>query len=80
MKDVIWPLLAGTLFVVGILTGKILTETTYELKEASMTAMCYETKSWEAYVAKEGDDYVCFKQQKYNKRIIRYSIVERDIE
>jgi hypothetical protein len=80
MKDFIWPLLAGALFVVGIVVGKVLTETTHELKAASMTSMCYETKSWEAYVAKEGEDYVCFKQQKFNKRIIRYSIVERDIE
>jgi len=80
MKDFIWPLLAGALFVVGIVTGKVLTETTHELKEASMTAMCYETKSWEAYVAKEGADYVCFKQQKFNKRIIKYAIVEKDFE
>jgi len=80
MKEILWAALTIAGIVLGFITGKVHTENKYELKEASMIAMCYHTKSWEAYVAKEGEDYVCFKQQKYNKRIIRYSIVERDME
>jgi hypothetical protein len=46
-----------------------------ELAEAHTESRCYTKGKFEAFVAKDGVDFVCFKQNIETKKISRSSIV-----
>ena len=46
-----------------------------ELAEAHIESRCYAKGKFESFVAKDGTDYVCFKQNIETKKISRSSIV-----
>ena len=46
-----------------------------ELAEAHVQSRCYTKGKFEAFVAKDGTDYACFKQNIETKKISRSSIV-----
>jgi len=73
-----WPVLAFVGLAVGLCAGYAVKGIEDDLQAASIEGLCRPSKSWTAYVAEDASGYVCFKQQKFNKRIIRYNIVERE--
>lgn len=77
-KAIKWPVLAFVGLAVGLCTGYALRGIEDELRASSVEGLCRPSKSWTAYVSEDDSGYVCFKQQKFNKRIIRYNIVERE--
>ena len=79
-KRLLWPVLAFVGLAVGICTGYAVKSIEDDLQAGSIEGLCRPSKSWTAYVAEDASGYVCFKQQKFNKRIIRYNIVEREHE
>jgi len=79
-KALKWPVLAFAGLAVGLCTGYALRGIEDDLRAASVEGLCRPSKSWTAYVSEDDSGYVCFKQQKFNNRIIRYSIVEKEFE
>jgi hypothetical protein len=77
-KGLLWPVLAFVGLAVGLCTGYAAKGIEDDLQAASIEGLCRPSKSWTAYVSEDASGYVCFKQQKFNKRIIRYNIVERE--
>ena len=75
-----WPVLAFVGLSVGLCTGYALRGIEDDLQAASIEGLCRPSKSWTAHVALDDSGYVCFKQQIHNKRIIKYTIVERETE
>ena len=79
-KGLIWPLAGFVALGLGLALGYTAKGIEDDLRAASIEGLCRPSKSWTAHVSTDGVGYVCFKQQIYNKRIIKYIIVERDIE
>jgi len=46
-----------------------------DMKEAEVSSRCYSHKNLEAYVAKDGEHFACFKQNIDNKKISKSLIV-----
>jgi len=46
-----------------------------EMKEANISSRCYSKNNLEAYVAKDGEQFACFKQNSDNKKISKTLIV-----
>jgi predicted cobalt transporter CbtA len=76
LQGLLWPLAGFAALFLGLALGYTAKGVEDELRLARAEGLCQHSKSWEAFVASEGEDFVCFKQQKFNKRIIKYSIVE----
>jgi len=70
-----WPVLAFAGLVLGLAIGYTAKGVEDELRLARAEGLCQHSKSWEAFVAADSGDFVCFKQQRFNKRVIKYSIV-----
>ena len=79
-KGLIWPLAGFVALGLGLALGYTAKGIEDDLRSASLEGLCRSSKSWTAHVSTDGAGYVCFKQQIYNKRIIKYIIVERGIE
>ena len=79
-KGLIWPLAGFVALGLGLALGYTAKGIEDDLRVASLEGLCRPSKSWTAHVSTDGAGYVCFKQQIYNKRIIKYIIVERGIE
>lgn len=73
----LWPLAGCLVLGLGATIGYTAKGIEDDLQAASVEGLCRPSKSWTAYVSEDDSGYVCFKQQKFNKRIIRYNIVER---
>lgn len=73
-----WPLLALIAFGGGVVAGHVSKSIEDELRLARIEGLCRPEKSWTAHVSTDGAGFVCFKQQIYNKRIIKYAIVENE--
>jgi len=76
-KALKWPVLAFVGLAVGLCSGYAAKGIQDDLQAGSIEGLCRPSKSWTAYVSEDASGYVCFKQQKFNKRIIRYNIVEK---
>ena len=79
-QGLLWPLAGCLVLGLGASVGYTAKGIEDDLRLASIEGLCQPSKSWTAYVAADGGDFLCFKQQKFNKRIIKYFIVERELE
>jgi hypothetical protein len=79
-KAVKWPVLAFVGLAVGLCTGYALKGIEEDLQRASVEGLCRPSKSWAAHVSTDDAGYVCFKEQIFTKRLIKYIIVEKDHE
>jgi len=79
-KSLLWPLAGFTALGLGVALGYTAKGVEDELRLASVEGLCRPSKSWSAHVSTDSAGYVCFKQQIYNKRIIKYIIVEKEAE
>jgi predicted cobalt transporter CbtA len=79
-KGLLWPLAGFTALGLGLALGYTAKGIEDDLRAARIEGLCMPSKSWSAHVSTDGAGYICFKQQIYNKRIIKYSIVEKDIK
>jgi hypothetical protein len=79
-KSLLWPLAGFAALGLGVALGYTAKSVGDELRLASVEGLCRPSKSWSAHVSTDSAGYVCFKQQIYNKRIIKYIIVEKDYE
>ena len=75
-----WPVLAFVGLAMGLCTGYALRGIEDDLRAASVEGLCRPSKSWTAYVSTDSAGFVCFKEQIFTKRLIKYIIVERDTE
>ena len=75
-KGLLWPLGGFAALSLGLAIGYAAKGIEDDLRLARAEGLCQHSKSWEAFVAADSGDYVCFKQQRFNKRVIKYSIVE----
>ena len=76
-KGLLWPLLAFVGLAVGLCTGYAVKGIEDDLQAGSIEGLCRPSKSWTAYVAEDASGYICFKEQIYTKRLIKYIIVEK---
>ena len=76
----LWPLAGFVALGLGASVGYAARGIEDDLRLASIEGLCQSSKSWTAFVAADGKDFLCFKQQKFNKRIIKYFIVEKELE
>jgi predicted cobalt transporter CbtA len=79
-KGLLWPLAGFAALVLGVALGYTVKSVEDELQTASIEGLCRPSKSWSAHVSTDSAGYICFKQQIYNKRIIKYIIVEKDYD
>jgi predicted cobalt transporter CbtA len=79
-RGLLWPLAGFAALGLGVALGYTAKGVEDELQAASIEGLCRPSKSWTAHVSTDSAGYICFKQQIYNKRIIKYIIVEKDIE
>jgi predicted cobalt transporter CbtA len=79
-KGLLWPLAGFAALVLGVALGYTVKSVEDELQTASIEGLCRPSKSWSAHVSTDSAGYICFKQQIYNKRIIKYIIVEKEKE
>jgi hypothetical protein len=75
-----WPVLAFVGLAVGLCTGYAAKGIEDDLRAASVEGLCRPSKSWTAHVSTDSAGYICFKEQIFTKRLIKYSIVERETE
>ena len=80
LKPFIWPLAGFAALAVGLCTGYAAKGMEDDLKAASIEGLCRPSKSWTAHVSTDSAGFVCFKQQRFTKRLIKYIIVEKGIE
>lgn len=69
-------LLWGLVAVFSLLAGGYIEQLRQELREGSMAFYCTDSPKYSTYIAKEGADFVCFKQNIVNKKISKSLIVE----
>jgi predicted cobalt transporter CbtA len=79
-KSLLWPLAGFAALGLGVALGYTAKSVEDELQTASIEGLCRPSKSWTAHVSTDSAGYICFKQQIYNKRIIKYIIVEKDYD
>jgi predicted cobalt transporter CbtA len=79
-KGLLWPLAGFAALGLGVALGYTVKSVEDELQAASIEGLCRPSKSWTAHVSTDSAGYICFKQQIYNKRIIKYIIVEKELE
>jgi len=79
-KAVKWPVLAFAGLATGLCLGYALKGIEDDLQRARVEGLCRPSKSWTAHVSTDSSGYVCFKEQIYTKRLIKYIIVEKEIE
>jgi hypothetical protein len=79
-QGVLWPLGGCIILGLGVALGYTVKSVEDELRLASVEGLCRPSKSWSAHVSTDSAGYICFKQQIYNKRIIKYIIVKKDME
>jgi predicted cobalt transporter CbtA len=79
-KGLLWPLAGFAALGLGVALGYTAKSVEDELRLASVEGLCRPSKSWSAHVSTDSAGYICFKQQIYNKRIIKYIIVEKELE
>ncbi len=79
-KGLLWPLGGCVILGLGAALGYTAKSVEDELRLATVEGLCRPSKSWSAHVSTDSAGYICFKQQIYNKRIIKYIIVEKDME
>jgi predicted cobalt transporter CbtA len=79
-KGLLWPLAGFAALGLGVALGYTVKSVEDELRIATVEGLCRPSKSWSAHVSTDSAGYICFKQQIYNKRIIKYIIVEGEID
>jgi len=79
-KGLLWPLAGFVALGLGLALGYTAKSIEDDLRAASIDGLCRPSKSWTAHVSTDDVGYVCFKQQIFTKRIIKYIIVERENE
>jgi hypothetical protein len=79
-KSLLWHLAGFAVLGLGIALGYTAKSVEDDLQRASVEGLCRSSKSWTAHVSTDSAGYICFKQQIYNKRIIKYIIVEKETE
>jgi predicted cobalt transporter CbtA len=79
-KGLLWPLTGFAALALGVALGYTVKSVEDDLQTASIEGLCRPSKSWSAHVSTDSAGYICFKQQIYNKRIIKYIIVEKEME
>ena len=79
-KAVKWPVLAFVGLAVGLCTGYAFRGLEDDMQRASVERLCRPSKSWTAHVSTDSAGFVCFKEQIFTKRLIKYIIVEKEIE
>ncbi len=79
-KGLLWPLAGFAALGLGVALGYTAKSVEDELRLATVEGLCRSSKSWSAHVSTDSAGYICFKQQIYNKRIIKYIIVEKDYD
>jgi hypothetical protein len=80
LKSLLWHLAGFAVLALGIALGYTAKSVEDDLQRAGIEGLCRPSKSWTAHVSTDSAGYICFKQQIYNKRIIKYTIVEKDME
>jgi hypothetical protein len=79
-KGLLWPSAGFAALGLGVALGYTAKSVEDELRLATVEGLCRPSKSWSAHVSTDSAGYICFKQQIYNKRIIKYIIVEKETE
>jgi len=65
---------------IGFYLGTIKVKFDNDMQEANISSRCYSKKNLEAYVAKDGENFACFKQNIDNKKISKSLIVMDDTQ
>ena len=76
----LWPLAGCLVLGLGATIGYAAKGIEDDLQRASIEGLCRPSKSWTAYVSTDSAGYVCFKEQIFTKRLIKYIIVEKDFD
>lgn len=63
---------------IGFYAGTTKVKFDNDMQEANISSRCYSKKNLEAYVAKDGENFACFKQNIDNKKISKSLIVMDD--
>ena len=79
-KAVKWPVLAFVGLAVGLCTGYALRGLEDDMQRASVEGLCRPSKSWTAHVSTDSAGFVCFKEQIFTKRLIKYIIVDKELD
>jgi hypothetical protein len=75
MKEIIIAIIC---LCIGFFLGTSKTKFDIDMQEANISSRCYSKKNLEAYVAKDGENFACFKQNIDNKKISKSLIVMDD--
>jgi len=65
---------------IGFALGSAKVKFDNDMQEANISSRCYSKKNLEAYVAKDGENFACFKQNIDNKKISKSLIVMDDTQ
>ena len=76
-QGLLWPLGGCIVLALGATLGYAAKGIEDDLQKASVEGLCRPSKSWTAHVSTDSAGYVCFKEQIFTKRLIKYIIVER---
>ena len=79
-KGLLWPLAGFAALSLGLAIGYAAKGIEDDLQRASVEGLCRPSKSWTAHVSTDEAGYICFKEQIYTKRLIKYIIVEKEYE
>jgi len=77
IRGIVWPLAGSAVLALGAAIGYTAKSVEADLKLANVEGLCRPSKSWTAHVSTDDSGYICFKEQVYTKRLIKYIIVER---
>jgi hypothetical protein len=75
MKELLFTILGGSLLCFAFWGGGEAERIRQELADASVESRCHDKGKFEAFIARDGVDYACFKQNIETKKISRSSIV-----
>jgi len=78
MKEILMLVAVAVIGIAAYNLGVQKTLFDMEMKEANISSRCYSKKNLEAYVAKDGENFACFKQNIDNKKISKSLIVMDD--
>ena len=75
MKELLFTVIGGSLLCFAFWGGGETERIRQELADAHIASRCYDKDKFEAFIARDGVDYACFKQNIETKKISRSSIV-----
>ena len=79
-KGLLWPFAGFAALSLGLAIGYAAKGIEDDLRLARVEGLCRPSKSWTAHVSTDDSGYICFKEQVFTKRLIKYIIVEKDYE